>query len=140
MTIGELIRLTRKEKGMTQKQVAELCGMADSAIRKYESGSQTPKLKTIQRIATALGVEWMELVPEEQQGPTVIEHIKSSLRALQSPTDRINAAVQQMNEDGKNKVADYAEDILPRYRAQETATAPLEGTPPNAPETPPEGE
>ncbi len=75
MTIGELIRHTRKEKGMTQKQVAELCGMADSAIRKYESGSQTPKLKTIQRIAAALGVEWTELVPTEKQSAMIVDSV-----------------------------------------------------------------
>ena len=80
MTIGELIRHTRKEKGMTQKQVAEICGMADSAIRKYESGSQTPKLRTIQRIAAALGVEWTELVPEDQQGQTIVDHVTDSIK------------------------------------------------------------
>lgn len=56
MTIGERIRQTRKAQGMTQKQVAELCGMADSAIRKYESGSQKPKLETLCKIANALNV------------------------------------------------------------------------------------
>ena len=80
MTIGELIRHTRKEKGMTQKQVAEICGMADSAIRKYESGSQTPKLRTIQRIAAALGVEWTELVPEDQHGQTIVDHVTDSIK------------------------------------------------------------
>lgn len=74
MTTGELIRYVRKEKGMTQKQVADACGMADSAIRKYESGVQTPKLETLRRIATALGVEWTELVPVEKQGTTVVAH------------------------------------------------------------------
>ena len=61
MTVGERIRAVRKERGMTQKEVADICGMADSAIRKYESGRQMPKMKTLQRIADALGVPWMYL-------------------------------------------------------------------------------
>lgn len=56
MTTGEKIRYLRKQKNLTQKEVAARCGMADSAIRKYESGKITPKLDTIQRIADALEV------------------------------------------------------------------------------------
>lgn len=62
MTIGEKIRMIRKEKGLTQKQVGERCGMADSAVRKYESGAIHPKLETIFRIAAALEVEPIELL------------------------------------------------------------------------------
>lgn len=56
MTVGERIRKTRIEAKMTQKQLGELCGMADSAIRKYESGRITPKAETLERIANALDV------------------------------------------------------------------------------------
>lgn len=55
-TIGERIRAIRKEKGMTQKQVADKCGMADSAIRKYESGTVQTRDVTLEKIASALGV------------------------------------------------------------------------------------
>ena len=53
---GDKIRKLRKEKGLTQKQLGELCGIADSNIRKYESGKQNPKLETLQKIARALDV------------------------------------------------------------------------------------
>ena len=33
-----------------------------------------------------------------------------------SNQDRLNVALGQMSDEGKSKVADYAEDILPRYR------------------------
>lgn len=62
MTVGERIKTIRKEKGLTQKQVAAGCGMADSAIRKYESGLITPKFETLQRIADALDVHVLELL------------------------------------------------------------------------------
>lgn len=72
----------RLERGLTQKQVADSCGMADSAIRKYESGKVTPKYEMLQRIAAALGVEWTELVPGEQQGQTVIDHMKGKIAEI----------------------------------------------------------
>ena len=54
---GDMIRKYRKEKGLTQKQLGELCGIADSNIRKYESGKQNPKIETLQKIADALNID-----------------------------------------------------------------------------------
>lgn len=56
MSVGDKIRSTRKERGLTQKELGSLCGMADSAIRRYESNRGNPTEKTLQRIADALGV------------------------------------------------------------------------------------
>lgn len=50
MTIGEKIKKARTDAKMTQKELAEKCGMADSAIRKYESGKVVPKLDTIAKL------------------------------------------------------------------------------------------
>lgn len=76
MTIGENIKRIRKEKNLTQKQLGELCGMADSAIRRYELGKSTPKLKTLHRIAKGLKVPVNTLVdrcgPEYQLAPAGI--------------------------------------------------------------------
>ena len=59
---GDMIRKYRKEKGLTQKQLGDLCGIADSNIRKYESGKQNPKIKTLQRIADALSISIYDLM------------------------------------------------------------------------------
>ena len=56
MTVGEKIKQYRKEKGYTQKELGEKCGMHDSAIRRIENGGKVPKIETIQRIAQALDV------------------------------------------------------------------------------------
>ena len=54
--IGKNIRFARLQRGLTQKQLGDLCGMADSAIRRYELGRGNPKRETLQRIANALNV------------------------------------------------------------------------------------
>ena len=54
--IGANIKKIRLERGLTQKQLGDLCGMADSAIRRYESGRGNPTNKTLMRIAAALNV------------------------------------------------------------------------------------
>ena len=42
MGTGELIRKYRKMRGLTQSELAEKCGLTDSAIRNYELGNRTP--------------------------------------------------------------------------------------------------
>lgn len=56
MTVGENIRKLRKERGLTQKQLGELCGINEANIRKYEADKQNAKIETIEKIAKALGV------------------------------------------------------------------------------------
>lgn len=62
MTVGENIKRLRKERRLTQKNLGELCGIAEPNIRKYENGKQNPKLETIEKIATALGVTAFDLM------------------------------------------------------------------------------
>lgn len=62
---------------------------------------------------------------------------------LNSDRERLNSILEQMNDEGYTKVADYAEDILPRYRREDapepapSAEAPQ--TPSEPPPAPPEG-
>lgn len=62
MPTGSKIKEIRIQKGLTQKQLGELCGMADSAIRRYENGNANPKIETLQKIADALEVSMDELM------------------------------------------------------------------------------
>lgn len=45
----------RKESGITQKELSELTGIAQGDISKLENGNANPSIKTLERIATALG-------------------------------------------------------------------------------------
>ena len=48
------IRRIRKKRGLTQKQLGELCGIDEANIRKYENGKQNPKIETLEKIAKVL--------------------------------------------------------------------------------------
>lgn len=82
MTTGEKIKEARTQAGLTQKELATACGMADSAIRKYESGRQIPKTATLKRIADALGVVWYTLSSEEILPEYAEDRQKFSLQAI----------------------------------------------------------
>lgn len=45
----------RKEMGLTQKQLSELTGITQADISKIENGNANPSLKTLQRLASAMG-------------------------------------------------------------------------------------
>lgn len=64
MEIGENIKRIRKEQGLTQKKLGELCGIAESNIRKYENGKQNPKIETVDKIAHALKVNIVDIMDD----------------------------------------------------------------------------
>ena len=45
-TMGERIRYYRQVAGLTQKALAEKCGITESAIRNYELGNRMPDWET----------------------------------------------------------------------------------------------
>ncbi len=45
----------RKKAGYTQKELSERSGIAQSDISKLENGNANPSIKTLQKLATALG-------------------------------------------------------------------------------------
>ncbi len=47
----------RNEKNITQKKLAELTGITQGDISKIENGNANPSVKTLKRIASALGCE-----------------------------------------------------------------------------------
>lgn len=64
MTIGENIRKYRKEKGLTQKELAERLGVSQAMITQYENGKRIPKIDTINNIAGALEMGIRRLYPD----------------------------------------------------------------------------
>lgn len=47
----------RNKKNITQKKLAELTGITQGDISKIENGNANPSVKTLKRIASALGCE-----------------------------------------------------------------------------------
>ena len=60
-SISENLRRYRKKGGYSQEKLAELTGISKMSIRRYEAGDRQPKLETLEKIATALGIDTWEL-------------------------------------------------------------------------------
>lgn len=52
---GNLIRLARRDSGLSQRELARLAGTSQAAIAAYEGGRRSPTLETLARIVRAAG-------------------------------------------------------------------------------------
>lgn len=76
--VGEHIAVLRKEKGLTQLELALQLHVTDKAVSRWERGVGLPDIQTIEPLAQALGVEVLEIIrgeelPPQQQGAAVDE-------------------------------------------------------------------
>jgi transcriptional regulator with XRE-family HTH domain len=56
MSVGQMIKLCRKEKGFTQSELAELIGVSMQAVSKWETDAGMPDISQIVPLARVLGV------------------------------------------------------------------------------------
>lgn len=56
LTSGEKLLLHRKKLGLTQKRLAELSGVSEISIRKYELGLRNPKPVQLKKLAKAMEI------------------------------------------------------------------------------------
>lgn len=63
---GALIRERRKEKGLTQRELAERLHVTDRAVSKWETGLCTPDIVLLEPLSEALDLSVLELISGER--------------------------------------------------------------------------
>ena len=66
--VGRNVKRFRQRKGLTQEQFAEVSGFSQQYISSLERGRRNPTVVTVYELATALGVNHMELVRPRRGG------------------------------------------------------------------------
>ena len=61
-SMGEIVSTLRKEKGMIQKQLADILNITDKAVSKWERDIARPDTQIIPKLAEILGVSVEELM------------------------------------------------------------------------------
>ncbi len=64
--IGKFIAACRKEKGMTQNELAEILDVTDKAVSKWENGRCMPDISSLQTLTETLGITINELLSGER--------------------------------------------------------------------------
>jgi transcriptional regulator with XRE-family HTH domain len=85
----------RKERGLTQPQLAEKIGVHVAQVRRYEAGTSQPTLDVIRSLAVALGVSADELLfAEDERGPS--DDLKLQFEAVSRFDPEAKKVVQQV--------------------------------------------
>ena len=61
-SMGEIVSTLRREKGMTQKELADMLNITDKAVSKWERDIACPDTQTIPKLAEILGISVEELM------------------------------------------------------------------------------
>lgn len=64
--IGKFISELRKEKGMTQEQLAEKLGVTQKSVSRWETGKNMPDLSLLQTLSSELDISVSELLDGEK--------------------------------------------------------------------------
>jgi XRE family transcriptional regulator, regulator of sulfur utilization len=68
MNIGEVVQKIRVAQGLTQAQLAERSGLHQQAIGQMERGTYSVTLRTLEKIASALGVPMSRMLRIAEEG------------------------------------------------------------------------
>jgi len=105
---AELVREARHRAALSQRELAERAGTAQSVVGRIESGQSSPTVETLANLLDAAGFELdAELIPRRDRDP-VIELYKRDIEKASDP-----AAVRAQ------KIAEFRERFASPYVAAE---------------------
>jgi transcriptional regulator with XRE-family HTH domain len=141
MNFGQIIKILREEKGITQQEMANRMGLKQQSVAKYEKMENPPKLTTMQKIATGLDISIEDLydafhyenasstVPLDYKilsytGKNTFEEIKKrkqSMINIEVPPEDAHEIThlidtfQSLNYEGQQRVISYMIDMSKIY-------------------------
>jgi len=80
--IGSFLKELRKEKGLTQEQLAEQLNTSNRSISRWETGNNLPDLNMLITLAEYYGVEVREIIDGERKSENMNEEMKDTLQKV----------------------------------------------------------
>lgn len=94
--VGEHIAALRKEKGLTQLELAGKLHVTDKAVSRWERGVGLPDIQTIEPLAQTLGVDVLEIM----RGETLLPQ-QESAAAVDETLAYVRASEKLRRQEGK---------------------------------------
>lgn len=92
MNISEIIRSSRLRRNWTQTELARRLGTPQSAIARWERGSLSPRVKTLERILQACGYHCELLLADQWE----VDRDQLRERLSWSPAERLQYLVDMV--------------------------------------------
>lgn len=93
MKFNERLRAVRKERGLTQAELAEKAGIAINSVRLYESGKVVPKIDTVRKITSALRMSVNDFITDDSYLKKTAD--EREFYAIREMASRIRRCVKQ---------------------------------------------
>ena len=84
--IGAFLRILRKEKNLTQEQLAEILGVSGRTVSRWETGSNMPDLSIMIELADYYDIDIKELLNGERKSE-MDKELKETLKTVADYTD-----------------------------------------------------
>jgi transcriptional regulator with XRE-family HTH domain len=84
--LGDRIRQLRKQKGLTQDQVAEGAGIDSKSLSRIECNVFNPSIETLEHLAVSLHVQMQDFFIEDTESPKAIRSYL--FEVISTATDR----------------------------------------------------
>ncbi len=111
MSLGDNIRKVRKEKGWSQRVLAEKIDSDTSYINRIETGKLNPSIAALQRIADVLESTLDQLVNNDSSGAEVKIRDKSLAERMR--------LVDSLDEEDRNALIHMIDTMLTKQRMKE---------------------
>jgi transcriptional regulator with XRE-family HTH domain len=112
MPFAEKLSRLRKEKGLTQEEMAKKAGVGIAQMRRYEGGKSSPTLEVIKNMAKSLGVSADDLIFDEGEGV-------ASARIVDTKLLEQFEMLSRMNPHDKEAVMTILDSMIIKNRLEE---------------------
>ena len=92
--IGIFLKELRKEKKLTQEQLAEKLNVSGRTVSRWETGSNMPDIGMLVEMADFLDVSIPEIVSGERKSENMNEEVKETVLKLSDYTETINQKIK----------------------------------------------
>lgn len=123
---AKALKEARKNKGLTQKSLAEKVGTTQQTIAQYEKGAMLPKAELLGQIVKVLAIDPEEIPSDyayllDAKGVDVINPYREALLALKSVStgeDTLLKDYRKLNPTGQTEAQKRVHELteIPRYK------------------------
>ena len=92
--IGRFLKELRKEKNITQEQLAEKIKVSGRTVSRWETGSNMPDISLLVELADFYDVSIPEIIDGERKSENMNEEVKETVLKLSDYTETINQKIK----------------------------------------------
>ncbi len=93
--IGEFLKHLRKDKGLTQEQLAEEFGVSSRSVSRWENGNTMPDISIVIELADFYDVDIREIICGERKSENMDKELKDTLVTVADYTNNENGKIMQ---------------------------------------------